>query len=1161
MTYRAFPLSTLAFACTAALAGPLPTGGTVTQGSGRITTSGNTMVVDQHSERLVTDWQTFSIGAGQTVRFVQPDANAVALNRVIGGDPSSILGHLQGNGHVIIENAAGVLFAKGAQVDVGSLVATSLSVDTTQLDAGRLRLSGDGTRGAVVNEGRITVGTGGSVVLAGPQVSNTGSIVAAGGNIALVAASAVDVDPSGSGLLSVHVTGAAVDARLANSGTLAADGGSVTLAAAAHDAALDTVMRIGGVVRARSVGTRDGQIVLSGGDEGVVAVDGKVDASGVGAARGGAVQVLGTHVELHDGTDIDVTGVSGGGRVLVGGDFHGAATVQAAATTWVADGARIDASATGQGNGGQVAVWSDRVTDFGGTIVARGGARSGDGGRVEVSGRQRLDFEGAVDTRAPAGHAGQLLLDPEQLTVGNTADANGDGSTGDDLTGTSLLYADTGASTHSYISASKVATLLATNDVTLQATDLLEVTAPISVIASGDATTLRLNAEYVRLAAPITLNHSTLVVDTQSTGSDTIRIDAPVQSLNAIALTASVIQLAADVSAPSVTLAAPAGFDRGEVFQDAGGITAKTLDIRVPNGGVYLYGTTNHVDTLDVDAVYASIEIDNGGPLLHLGATIGNHLDLTVDGDVVQSRGLVIPDFQVTAGGSVVLDGTANDFGQVRFDVAGRIALADMNAIDVGGTAVGPIVIGAGGKLVLGADLSTTGAATTIDLRGAGFDDSANAALNVQPGGRFFIRSSDWTQDVLGSIAFGASGTDKVNYTILGGWSGADPAAGNGYYTNRTGTISAPNADRPGISRTYDGSTGFGYAQTGDTATGTLEGAPGSTTLGHYTVASHGDFADRNAGTNKGYTVAGTNDVVATTSDGSIVYGLRYDAFTRAAGPAGAIGNPVSVVTPKAITSTGLEGVDRDYDGSTVVSLDTGGGVLHGVIGGDDVRVAGGAGTMADKHVGQGKAVTATLTLGGADAGNYVVTDASGATVDIAPRALTVGGIGAVDRLADGSTAIGLRTGGASLSGVVGDDDVGLDTHGATGTVGSPAPGTGKDVVIGGLALTGVDARDYVLHAPALTVNLEDPLLEKFRQLRDHEYLQAVADVQEPFRRAMIESFLAGFTKENIRKPLMRGSVFETGLAPPAIDDIESDRPAACLPEALACPHAKGAAK
>ena len=1161
MKYRAFPLSTLAFACTAALAGTLPTGGTVTQGSGRITTSGGTMVIDQHSERLITDWQTFSIGASQTVRFVQPDANAVALNRVIGGDPSSILGHLSGNGHVIIENAAGVLFAKGAQVDVGSLVATSLSVDTTQLDAGHLRLSGDGTRGAVVNDGSITAAAGGSVVLAGPQVSNTGSIAAPGGSIALAAASAVDVDPSGSGLLSVRVTGAAVGARLSNSGTIVADGGSITLAAAARDAALDTVMRVGGVVRARSVGTRDGQIVLSGGDEGVVAVDGTLDASGTGGAHGGGVQVLGTHVELHDGADIDASGVSGGGRVLVGGDFHGAAAVQAAETTWVADGARIDASAGGRGNGGQVAVWSDHVTAFGGTITARGGAQGGNGGRVEVSGRQRLDFEGAVDTRAPAGHAGQLLLDPEQLTVGNTADANGDGSTGDDLGGTRLLYADQGANTHSYISASKVAALLATNDVTLQATDFLEVTAPITVAANGAATTLQLNAPLVSVDAPMTLNHTSLVVDTQSTGSDTIRIDAPVLSLNAIALTASDIELGADVSAPNITLAAPAGSGEGRVLQGLGGITASTLDINVPGGGVYLDSKTNHVGTLDIIADWASVEIGNGGTPLRLGATIGDHLDLTVDGDVVQSRALAIPDFQVVAGGNLLLAGAGNDFGQVRFDVAGRVALADANAIDVGGTAAGPIAIDAGGKLVLGADLSTTGATATIDLRGTGFDDSANAALNVQPGGRFFIRSSDWTQDVLGSLAFGANGADKINYTVLGGWTGADPASGNGYYTNRTGTIAAPNADRPGISRTYDGTTGFDYAQTGDSATGMLEGATGSTTLGLYSVASHGNFADRNAGTNKGYTVAGTNDVVATAGNGSVVYGLHYAAFTRAAGPGPGVGNPVSVVTPRAISSTGLEGVDRNYDGSTVVGLDTGGTVLHGVLGSDDVNVKGGTGAMADKQVGQGKAVTATLTLGGADAGNYVVTDASGAKVDIAPRVLTVGGIGAVDRLADGSTTIVLRTGGASLSGVIGGDQVGLDTHGATGTVGSPTPGTGERVAVGGLALTGADAGDYVLHAPTLTVNLGDPLEERFRRVRDHEYLQAVSDAQEPFRRAMIESFLAGFTKENIRKPLMRGAVFETGLAPPAIDDIESDRPAACLPDALACPHPKEAAK
>src|SRR6202012_4928709 len=87
---------------------------------------------------------------------------------------------------------------------------------------------------------------------------------------------------------------------------------------------------------------------------------------------------------------------------------------------------------------------------------------------------------------------------------------------------------------------------------------------------------------------------------------------------------------------------------------------------------------------------YASVEIDNGGTPLRLGAPISDHLDLTVDGDVVQSRALPIPDFQVVAGGNLLLDGAGNDFGQVRFDVAGRVALADTNAIDVGGTAARP---------------------------------------------------------------------------------------------------------------------------------------------------------------------------------------------------------------------------------------------------------------------------------------------------------------------------------------------------------------------------------------------------------------------------------------------------------------------------------------
>ena len=135
--------------------------------------------------------------------------------------------------------------------------------------AGTLRMSGGNmSMGTVDNAGTIVTPEGGTVVLAGPVVSNSGSITTPRGTTAMVAGNAVNVDPTGSGLLSISVPVAAVNARLSQSGTITADGGTVQLAAAATDAALRTVMQVDGVVRARSIENHDGQILLSGGSSG-----------------------------------------------------------------------------------------------------------------------------------------------------------------------------------------------------------------------------------------------------------------------------------------------------------------------------------------------------------------------------------------------------------------------------------------------------------------------------------------------------------------------------------------------------------------------------------------------------------------------------------------------------------------------------------------------------------------------------------------------------------------------------------------------------------------------------------------------------------------------------------------------------------------------------
>jgi filamentous hemagglutinin family protein len=120
-----------------------PTGGSVVAGSAGIQQSGNTTNINQSSNSAIINWQGFSIGAKETVNFNQPGSSSVTLNRVIGNETSVINGALNANGQVFIVNSAGVLFGKGAQVNVGGLVASTLDITNANFMAGNYTFSGN----------------------------------------------------------------------------------------------------------------------------------------------------------------------------------------------------------------------------------------------------------------------------------------------------------------------------------------------------------------------------------------------------------------------------------------------------------------------------------------------------------------------------------------------------------------------------------------------------------------------------------------------------------------------------------------------------------------------------------------------------------------------------------------------------------------------------------------------------------------------------------------------------------------------------------------------------------------------------------------------------------------------------------------------------------
>lgn len=283
----------------------LPTGGVVAAGGASITSGASTMTITQSTANAAINWQSFGIAAGQTVQFVQPGSTSVALNRVLGADASNIMGNLSANGRVFLLNPNGVLFGSGASVNVGGLVASTMSLSDAKFMAGDYAFTDAGS-GSVVNRGTITAADGGYVALMGKTVSNQGVISARLGSVALAAGNAVTMDLAGDGLLTMSVAQGAVNALVENGGLIRADGGRVLLTAQAAGNLLQTAVNNTGVIQAQTIGNRNGTILLLGDmQSGTMSVGGTLDASAPNGGNGGFIETSAARVSIRD--DVRVT--------------------------------------------------------------------------------------------------------------------------------------------------------------------------------------------------------------------------------------------------------------------------------------------------------------------------------------------------------------------------------------------------------------------------------------------------------------------------------------------------------------------------------------------------------------------------------------------------------------------------------------------------------------------------------------------------------------------------------------------------------------------------------------------------------------------------------------------------------------------------------------
>lgn len=430
----------------------------------------------------VINWQGFSIDAGEITRFIQQSGDSAVLNRIVGHDPSKIMGALQSNGHVFLINPNGILFGRDSRVDVNGLTASTLALSDADFLAGKNNFRAGARAGDIVNQGNISTAAGGKVFLIASNVDNSGIITTPQGQVVLAAGHTVQLADAANPAL--HVVVAAPEHQSVNLGQVIAQGGKVGIYGA--------LVRQRGVVNADSAQLGEGgKIVLRASGDAMLEA-GSVT-SALGADRGGRISVEGTRVGVTGDARVDASGVQGGGTVLLGGGYQGRdPSMSNAQHTLFGKNASIRADALGAGDGGKVVLWGNATARALGRISARGGALSGNGGLIETSGKH-LDVNGlVVNAGAAKGKNGTWLLDPYDINVVATGFAT--------LTDVDE-FADHGSM--AYLSASMLSGVPPGTSLVLQATHNITFSEPVNATLGSTGSLTVEAGNNIHINAPI----------------------------------------------------------------------------------------------------------------------------------------------------------------------------------------------------------------------------------------------------------------------------------------------------------------------------------------------------------------------------------------------------------------------------------------------------------------------------------------------------------------------------------------------------------------------------------------------------------------------------------------------------------------------------------
>jgi filamentous hemagglutinin family protein len=1050
----------------------LPIGGQVSSGTGSVTSGGATLTVNQSSQNLALNWQSFNIAGNETVNFVQPNASAIALNRVLGSDPSAIYGKLNANGQVFLLNPNGILFGAGAEVNVGGLVASTLNLSDADFMSGKRTFTGGSSTAdsaVVTNLGSIAA-NGGYIAFLGGKVSNQGTLQANLGTVALAAGNQTTLDFAGDKLIKVQVDQGALNALAANGQLIQADGGTVILTAKAANSLVSAVVNNTGLIQAQTLTNHAGVISLLGDmQNGAVNVGGTLDASAPNGGNGGFIDTSAAHVNVANDAIITTAAASGlAGTWLIdpqdftvaasGGDITGAALgSNLGATNVTLQSSSGAAAGSGNVNVNDTVTWSANTT-------------------LTLTASNNVNINGVITA---TGAAAGLVINPNTANGAETASGTGTYTLG--AGATINLQNVSPTSTTALVIAGMPYTVINSLGVAgdMSKTTLQGINGnPAGNYALGSNLDATATATWNGKAGFTPLGNSYPVfIGTFDGLGHTITgltINAPSDYVGLFSVVGvggvvrNVGLVGGSVNSLSYCVGALAGDNSGTIVNAAA--TGSVGGGEVMTGGLVGFNQGTIINASASGNVSGSGDV--GGLVGRNFSTITN---ATASGNVSGSGNI----------GGLVGDNWSTKIGDNWTTISNVTATGNVSSIGSSGNIVGGLV-GANSGIIGSA--YATGIVSGSGEIGGLVGDNWNAISNAYATGSV---SGSGSSSNIGGLAGSNSGTISTSYAT-GSVSGNGSTAAGGLVGSNSGTVD---------------SSFWNITTSGLTSS---PGGTGLTTVESQTQSSYHSWDFTHAWVMyDGYTApllrAFMTPLTVTANSASMTYdGQAYSAadsvtysITPNANLLGAVSfvgtaqgavnvkasnytiiptglysmqqqggyaidfvNGTLTINPAPLTVVGTAVANKVYDGTTTATLS--GGTLNGVVAGDTVTLTQ-SGTFVTKNVNMvngapaAVAVTVTDTPGGSAAGNYALVEPAGLSAVISPLALSVSGqTGAANKVYDGTTTATMT---ANLFGVVSGDKVAL-----LGNFSDANVSAGKTVTYGN-SLTGTDAGNYTLPA------------------------------------------------------------------------------------------------